>query len=737
VDAVRVTEGELKAYLAALRTGVPTIACPGVGLFGGNQVLDWILDLGASRVILSPDSDHRSNHHVSRAVSNAITRLGAVPYPITVETWEPTAKGIDDALQAGLAIQEISPEEFKHMLEPSEQLATTRGFAVVGDVGEDQWAANPISYPEPEATAPVVDEWEEDPEALDDMPPTVPFPVDVLPEPIRRFVLARAEELQTPIDMQAVTLLGAASVPLLRSIEMNPYGSWVEPIGILAAPVAVPSELKSATHRAIFKPHEHEQARQKAMVEEENSRRKAAKRVLLMEISQAKKDQDHDRLSSLMEQAEELELKTIPNVLIDDATEEAKAQVMSQNQGRIGVSSPEGSLFANVAKYSNDGSVSVDTVIKAHAGDPIRVHRIGRLAIDIPKTGIGGTIMPQPEILDSLGKHRSLKGIGFLARWVWSVPKSKVGERNMNPEICPAFLYGEWDRICSRMFTLGADPENPQVFTFTPQAVTRLREFRGEIEPQLAGDLAYMSDWAGKLAGLCVRLSGILHILEHYSSGVTTELPSAVKLDTLERAICVGRYALAHAKRAYYLMGFRPDQQGPRDVFAVLGKLLSLATRGENLPVRDLHRSLDKQVRFKKRENLDSVLRELEAKGWLKLTKGSTGGRPTDLIALHPKSFELYREGDKRDKRVKSPQNAITKPFVLSSEAKNEGGQKGPKGGQKPPLTSEFEQMFEKDGSVPIEQLFRQPGAAAEVSRRVATEPTANQIHLAENEEAI
>ena len=87
-EAVRVTEGELKAALAALRTGIPTIACPGVGLFGGNQVLDWLLELGAARVILTPDADFRTNPHVARAVCNAITRLRSVPYPITVEIWD-------------------------------------------------------------------------------------------------------------------------------------------------------------------------------------------------------------------------------------------------------------------------------------------------------------------------------------------------------------------------------------------------------------------------------------------------------------------------------------------------------------------------------------------------------------------------------------------------------------------------------------------------------------------------
>lgn len=72
-DAVRVTEGELKAALAALRTGIPTVAAPGVGLFGGNQVLDWLLEMGAARVTLCPDSDHRTHRHVHRAVSAAIT----------------------------------------------------------------------------------------------------------------------------------------------------------------------------------------------------------------------------------------------------------------------------------------------------------------------------------------------------------------------------------------------------------------------------------------------------------------------------------------------------------------------------------------------------------------------------------------------------------------------------------------------------------------------------------------
>lgn len=73
-------------------------AAPVVGLFRGGKVLDWLLEVGTSRVILSPDSDFRTHPHLCRWGPRSISE----PFLTReLESWRPSARGIDDAHQVG------------------------------------------------------------------------------------------------------------------------------------------------------------------------------------------------------------------------------------------------------------------------------------------------------------------------------------------------------------------------------------------------------------------------------------------------------------------------------------------------------------------------------------------------------------------------------------------------------------------------------------------------------------
>lgn len=117
-DTVRITEGELKSAFATFHTDVSTICAPGVSLFASSQMIDWLLELQVQTVILAPDADYRTNRHVYQAIRNAISRLKAASFRVVVEVWDSSAKGIDDALRAGLTVSTVTAEEFTQMTAP-------------------------------------------------------------------------------------------------------------------------------------------------------------------------------------------------------------------------------------------------------------------------------------------------------------------------------------------------------------------------------------------------------------------------------------------------------------------------------------------------------------------------------------------------------------------------------------------------------------------------------------------
>jgi hypothetical protein len=96
---VRVTEGELKADVCTVLSGVYTVSVPGVGNW--RPVLPALAALGASRVRVAFDADWRSNPCVARALAALVRALRAAGHDVTRETWDRAAgRGLDDVLCA-------------------------------------------------------------------------------------------------------------------------------------------------------------------------------------------------------------------------------------------------------------------------------------------------------------------------------------------------------------------------------------------------------------------------------------------------------------------------------------------------------------------------------------------------------------------------------------------------------------------------------------------------------------
>lgn len=116
---VRVTEGELKADVATLLSGVPTISVPGVSAW--RAALPVLADLAPQTVLLAFDADAESNPLVARAGVATARALVLEGYDVVVERWQGLlAKGIDDALAAKLPIQRVAAGPAEAATSPTE-----------------------------------------------------------------------------------------------------------------------------------------------------------------------------------------------------------------------------------------------------------------------------------------------------------------------------------------------------------------------------------------------------------------------------------------------------------------------------------------------------------------------------------------------------------------------------------------------------------------------------------------
>ncbi len=99
---VRITEGELKADVAFVLSGIPTVSIPGAGAW--KSAIEPVRALSPDVLRLAWDADARTNEHVADALERAALHYTQeLPgVAIELETWEPAAgKGIDDAILAG------------------------------------------------------------------------------------------------------------------------------------------------------------------------------------------------------------------------------------------------------------------------------------------------------------------------------------------------------------------------------------------------------------------------------------------------------------------------------------------------------------------------------------------------------------------------------------------------------------------------------------------------------------
>jgi SAM-dependent methyltransferase len=151
--------------------------------------------------------------------------------------------------------------------------------------------------------------------------------------------------------------------------------------------------------------------------------------------------------------------------------------------------------------------------------------------------------------------------------------------------------------------------------------------------PQLAvaGDLALMVDWAGKLEGAVLRIAALLHLAQHVLGGRPWAV--AVSAETMRRAVTVGRYLIPHARAAFAQMGADSLIEDAEHVVGWLRR-----NGAATFTRRDLFHGA--RGRFKTVEKLDRPLELLEAHGFVRARPApeatGPGRRPSRAYEVSP-----------------------------------------------------------------------------------------------------
>lgn len=436
-----------------------------------------------------------------------------------------------------------------------------------------------------------------------------PFPVDTLPPILRAFVDALSIATQTPPALAALIVLAVLAAAVANRVVVRIRGSWREPVNLFIAVALGPANRKSAVFSECAKPLEDFERAEMARLAPEIAAQKSAlkikrKRLEALERTAAKADGENteaaaaarDEAATLAREIAETTVLEPPRLFVDDCSQERLATLMTTHQGRIAALSAEGGIFGMMAgRYSANSEPNLDVYLKAHAGEPLRVDRVGREPDYVPRPALTIGLAVQPGVIARLAEKPQFRERGLPARFLFGLPFTFVGRRQIAPPAMPEAVRAAYHATITVMLQLPhfvdaqGDPL-PKDLELTPEAEQLVQRFEERLEPRLGdgGDLEHIADWAGKLVGATCRIAGLFHVSVFAAQKHPWDVP--VPAPTIVAAIQIAEnFLIPHALTAFAAMGADPDLETAK-------KILRWIERADVkiCSLRDIHQDLRK-----------------------------------------------------------------------------------------------------------------------------------------------
>lgn len=596
-----VVEGEKDADRLASIGAVATCNSGGADEGNGSKFTSAMADvlMGASVVIIA-DKDRKGYIHAAH-VRRLLVERGC-----SVRVKEPAiGKDISNHLDAG------------------------KGYADLVDIDPDERLQE---WVEPAELAPEPDDAWPDPIPLGggfDALPT--FPVEVFPDWIADHVRQVARELQVPVCLPAGLAMVALATCASKRAEVFMTRSWREQLCLYVVVALPPGAGKSPAFNQMLGPLA---ALETAMVAEALPRIEEARtRRAIVEKAQRKAIEKGETTDALLlgDELMTMKVEAEPRLFVDDVTVEKLGIMLREQGGRLALTSTEGGLFDQmIGRYSDKTKASLDPYLQMWSGDTMRVDRVGRESIVVEKPALTIGVTVQPSVLEALRDRPELKGRGLTARFMYSMPASNVGFRNMLVDADLDERIGDRyaDGIKAMWHAL-AGHVMPLRLEVTPQAKATFMAWRQMLEDERkpGGAMAPLSEWSVKVESSVARTAGLLH-LAHGKGGAPIDSAD------IAAALAVGEYWITHAQAVHEMWGTDETTHVAR------GIVRWLVESGLNeFSVRDTYNS-NRQLMPRADDALEPLALLVE-RGWIApLFDGPIGvgkrGKPSPRFAVHP-----------------------------------------------------------------------------------------------------
>lgn len=485
------------------------------------------------------------------------------------------------------------------------------------------------------ADTPAPEEWP-DP-VLPGTQTTPEIPADLLPTWSGDMVRAVADSTQTPPALAFMSCLAVLATVLQRRYEVAPHGcDYTEPLALWTVSASPPGTRKSAVLGSMLGPlvrweklHADCMRRDIARV---NSARAVAKKKVERLLQDAAKAKDASERESIRAEIEREELQMpdeirAPRLFTSDSTPERLQALLAEHGERMAVHSDESGSFQIMGGLYSSGQAHLDVYLQAHAGSPMRVDRATR-AVHVDRPSLCFGLLVQPGTLADVAGSKRFRDSGLLARFLWAVPDSTVGRRDVRRHTpIPQHVKDAYERgIFGLLESWGEPVSKPKLLTFTDPARELWFDFAQDVENQQGegGRYEAISDWTSKLPGALARVAAVLELAE---MGLTADEVSEV---AMRNALRLGHLLIEHARAAFSLLG-----TDAVDTDAVALVRWIKAEGREQFTRREAQKA--QEGRFRSGERLDKALDRLvdgESLREFKLIR--PGMRPSKAYRVNP-----------------------------------------------------------------------------------------------------
>jgi len=269
----------------------------------------------------------------------------------------------------------------------------------------------------------------------------------------------------------------------------------------------------------------------------------------------------------------------------------------------------------------------MEIYLKGHSGDYISIHRKSREPEILHSPALSLAICVQPYIITNVLVDDENNGKGLTGRIIFAFPEMRAGTRKAKSNVKP--LNEPYNSIIYYAFKKTVNMEEPKTIKLSDEADAYAESYFYTPEKRIEDGLESAMSWNGKAFGLSIRIAALFHAFQCCENKTEpAEIP--ISVETMQNAVKVTECLAVHAEKV-----FVGDNQH-NDALYLLRRIKRHGQK--EIKKQKIWRAV--MSRFRKAERLDEILQFLEGRGYLRVEKNATGGRPAETIKINPALFD-------------------------------------------------------------------------------------------------